>query len=340
MVSCISILFPLFTFIVFSVKRRSMERFSFLSCISCFGLNLTIFVGTTGERFCTLQAVGTQYFNSSLLFWWLCICYFFHQVIVKEIPILDLHYLDKFFHIIGWGLPIPITLISFSLETLANERQNDSWECWIKKTDLSTQVPVLDGLLALCLFLSLLLWPQSAWRLYCLAQTRDRGVHFPEYMRQTIFVMCFFLRFLLILIFHLIDISYSPAEPLVYVLALIYTIAVAATGIYSFLIYGVSWEIIALWSQRFSACPCASATVDERINNSGGSLDLLEESSGGYYVNDNDYGSSDVPLVSSFSDKKMANNVGSSSYGTSEYGSSFSLSKYLHADTNNPENPR
>jgi len=266
MVSFISVLFPILTFILFSVKRRSMERFAFILCFSAFGLNVTVFVGSLDAGYCLWEAVFTHYFTSSLLFGWLFICYFIHQVLIKEIPIIDLNYTDKFFHTLVWGLPVPFTAIPYALKILEVENADSTWECWLIKTDINTQIVNFDGILCLCIILSLLFWPKAVWRLYLLLRAQEtKNARFLEYLRQSLFIIVFFLRFLIIFIFHLLDASFSSSKRVVYIFYLFYTFFVCATGMYCFLIIGVSRDIMNLWGQSCSFCPCASS-VEQRIN--------------------------------------------------------------------------
>jgi len=331
-VSCISLLFPLITFLVFSVKRRSMERFSFFMCYASFGLNLFILMGTLSDNLCSIQALGTQYFACSLVAWWTCISYFLNyataswdsqssmttsvhtesmslsilcsdSVIVREIPSSELSYLDKFFHIIAWGIPLPLTLIAYSVGKLQTVHENDSWECWITRDDYIAQLLFFYGPLVFASIVGLLYWPKVVFRIYRLIRNQERGIRFQEYIRQALFVLFFFLYFLILIIFRVLDDVYQNDSIVVDIFALLETLFVSGTGIFCFLVFGVSWEIAALWSQKCSDCPCASATIIEQKEPVGYGL-LEDEGATTYYSSDNDYNtvsenSTSIPLANS-----------------------------------------
>jgi Slime mold cyclic AMP receptor len=157
------------------------------------------------------------------------------------------------FVLFGWGLPVLLTIIAKVTDSLDTTPHPFRWECWMENVRGYGQWLFFYAEMGIACLVGMCLWPRIAERIWITHKQEGSPVLMLSYMRHVLFIIIFFFVFACMMIYRVVDVIQGAG----YTLTMLHTVCVTTTGIYCFVVFGLSTHNLQLW-WRLLCCKVSS----------------------------------------------------------------------------------
>uniref|UniRef100_A0A6B2LA28 G-protein coupled receptors family 2 profile 2 domain-containing protein n=1 Tax=Arcella intermedia TaxID=1963864 RepID=A0A6B2LA28_9EUKA len=232
---------------------------------------------------CVPLGAVVHYFLLSNFFWCFCIAFNFYQMIVKRNS--GTRQLEKYYHLIGWGVPCISVMICAGFEKYGRTTRDSSASCYINDTVFVFATFFLPGLILLAANAVLFFFVASEIH-GTLAKAPDSEQR--EKTKEFRVLISIFVTVGLSWIFAFFNAIFEQIPVLNYIVLVLMTIFTPLQGFFIFAAYCLNKKVQVNWMTFFSRCfPCCavegsigSKQTTGTANTRGGSTAYSQTASG------------------------------------------------------------
>jgi len=241
------------TYLLF--KRRFPSSLALYFSIDCFFLSCFLAIGpvaglsllSTNYGVCLTQAIGLQFFGTSMIWWFFSIALNLYLIVVWKNFKTD--QFERYFHVVCWGLPVIQTI----LPLIFDEYGNLGLWCWIL-TDHNGfyEFSMFYGEMGILAVAASILWIRVVMSSFEISRMiRKQSSH--TYLIRHILGVILFIIFYSIMLFHRILNAADPDKADDFTLVLLHAISLAGVGVVDFVVFGTTRDNLILWKEFIAA---------------------------------------------------------------------------------------